>query len=353
MTSALKDSLPSPSDTLAQRAENWSRHWRSGVHDSCTGSFKDANTGAYGGAIAAFWKAVFGGLAAGSRVLDVATGNGALPRLLLDARPQRDWSCDAVDLAVPAPHWTRDVPGPQELPLRFHAGIQAEQLPFAERQFQLVVSQFGIEYSDLTRSMPELLRVLAPGGEVALVLHHAQARPVSLAEVEIAHLDWLLAPQGLVGCTADLLEPLSRVATAEGRASLANDPGADAARERFNAAQDALSLRARAVDGADVLFEAQQGVARIVQLALSGGLAAAREALTALSGQLADVRWRLVDLRRHALDQTQLDTLAQTLQLAHPQAALTCWPLQERGHLMGWALRLQGGASPAVSAAHP
>ncbi len=320
----------SPDDARDQRIQNWSRHWHSGVHHSCSTSF-----GAdYAGNIAAFWHRVFSAMAPGSRVLDIATGNGALPRLLLQARPAGDWHCDAIDQASLAPRWA-DASAP-DAPLCFHTGVAAEALPFEDGRFALVVSQFGIEYSDLDSSIPELLRVLAPEGNLALVVHHADARPVQLAAIEIAHIDWLLSADGLVTTAFAMLEPLARSTTAAGRASLACDAAAELARERFNAAQDQLSARATAADGADVLFEAQDGIARLVQLALDQGSEPAQQAWTVLRQQLADARWRLADLRARALSPAQLAALAAQLQAARP--GLVSSPLHERDFLMGWCL---------------
>lgn len=313
------------------RVSNWSRHWAGGVTHSCAGSF-----GAdYGGAIATFWNEVFASLAPGSRVLDIATGNGALPRLLLQSRPMADWSCDAIDLAHVAP--ARWPTGDQPASVRFHAGVMAERLPFADRSFDLIVSQYGLEYSRLEDSVAEMRRVCTPGGRIALVVHHADSRPVTLAATEIAHIDWLLSPEGLLGTAAPLLEPLSRASSAAGRESLARDAHAEAVRERFNAAQDLLAQRCRTPEGADVLIETQSRLAEVVQVALSARLAAATDALASLASALTDARWRLVDLQRHAMSAAEIEWLCRQLQEA--TGATTNGPVIERGYLMGWGIR--------------
>ena len=79
---------------LSQRAAVWSRYWSRGALHSCTGSFGDA----YEGPIADFWRQGFGALAQGARVLDIASGNGPVPKLLLDLKGRSDLSCDAIDL---------------------------------------------------------------------------------------------------------------------------------------------------------------------------------------------------------------------------------------------------------------
>ena len=47
----------------------------------------------------------------------------------------------------------------------------ARQIPLPSASFEIVCSQFGIEYAGLD-AMAEWLRLVAPGGRVALLLHH-------------------------------------------------------------------------------------------------------------------------------------------------------------------------------------
>lgn len=47
-----------------------------------------------------------------------------------------------------------------------------ENLPYDDEQFDLVVSQFGFEYSDWKKSICEAIRVLKPQGKLVFMLHH-------------------------------------------------------------------------------------------------------------------------------------------------------------------------------------
>lgn len=326
--------MQDPHTTASRRQAVWTRHWATGAAHSCAGSYTDT----YGGAIAAFWAGLHAHTAAGARVLDIATGSGALPRLLLHLRPALDLRIDAVDLAEPATGWLRKLPAAQAARVRFHGGVGAERLPFADGAFDLVLSQYGLEYADMALALPELLRVRAPRGRIGLVMHDADSRPVQLAAVEIAHIDWLRGPEGLLPACAAMLAPMALAATLEGRARLAGDAAADAARERFNAAQDGLATRARAApDGADVLGEVQDAVAQLLGLAARQGEAVARHAWQALDLSLDDARWRLQELRACALDAAAAAMLRQQLTTAGMSVLLQ--PLDEGAHRMGWALR--------------
>ena len=314
----------------------WGRYWASGALHACATSF-DGN---YDGALAAFWREVFDGLAPGERVLDLACGNGALGRLLIEQRPEPSIGCDAVDLAPLAPRWVNGLAPAQAARLRFHAETRAEALPFEDGRFALVVSQYGIEYTALEHSVPELLRVLRRPGRIALVLHHAASRPVALARDEVAHIDWLRADDGLLAVSRRMVPLVARAATAQGRAALAADPAADAQRQRFNELQREVGARIEAAVCPDVLHEVREGVARVFALVMQSGPTAALEVLGELEQALADSRLRLDELCRCALDADALGALAQRL-----GGGARVAELRERGQLMGWTLLAEADAT--------
>lgn len=323
---------------LDARRAVWTRYWSQGATHSCGGSYGSR----YEGALAQFWRAAFAQLAPGARVLDIATGNGALPQLLVDFDPTGQIACDAIDLAVLAPAWFEQLPPVRRARLQFHGQQAAESLPFADGAFDLVMSQYGLEYTDLARSVPELLRVCAPAGQVRLVCHHADARPVQLAHTELAHMDWLIAPGGLLDAAQAMIEPVARAATPEGRASLAADAVAHAARERFNDAQTALEQQAVGSNCPDVLFEVRQATGAILAMAGREGRARADEALARLRGQLADSALRLEELRDYALDAAAVARLADTL--AGTAGKATVATIADQDVLMGWTISVERAA---------
>jgi SAM-dependent methyltransferase len=325
--------MPETSDDAPARQRAWASYWRSGALHSCASSFQ----GNYGGAIAAFWRGVFDGLRPGDRVLDLAAGNGALSQLLIEHRAETDIGCDAVDLAPIAPAWVAALPVSQRERLRFHGDTPAEALPFEAGRFALAVSQYGLEYTDLDASVAELLRVLRRPARAGLLVHHAASRPVGLAHDEIGHIDWLLAPDGLLDTGAAMLPLLARASTAEGRAALAQDAQALARRRRFNDLQQELARRAAGAPCPDVLYETREAVAALLDIAARRGAADAQARLPALREALAQSRVRLADLCRCALDEAAVHALAQRFAAL---GAARIEPLHEAGWLMGWTLRI-------------
>src|SRR5690606_38242574 len=72
--------MKSPID-IERRRGAWSSYWAAGALHSCIGSLVEDQDGGIG----RFWRACFAGLGDGDRVLDLGTGNGALPKLLLES----------------------------------------------------------------------------------------------------------------------------------------------------------------------------------------------------------------------------------------------------------------------------
>jgi SAM-dependent methyltransferase len=330
----VSDGAPHTAD-LNRRREVWARYWASGALHSCATSYGAE----YGGAIAEFWRDVFGGLRPGHRVLDIATGNGALPRLLLACHP--DVECDAVDLSPVAPTWVAQLPPATRQRLRFHGNTAAEDLPFADGSFDLIVSQYGFEYCRGDDAAAQVRRVLRPTGRVAMVIHHEESRPVELARDELVHIDWLRAPDGLVDAAAHLIEPMARASTAAGRDALAGDGRANTARERFNRLQRDLSQRLVGATCPDVLQEVRQALAQVLATAQRRGEAAARDELAQVRRHLDDSRVRLEELVACALDAAAVEMLTERL-APPPGAKVSVAGLRDGPWLMGWALRIGG-----------
>lgn len=322
-----------------ERRDSWSRYWASGALHSCATSF----AGNYDDAIGEFWRGVCAGLSGSERVLDVATGNGALPRMLIDllADGGRLPQIDAVDLADIDPPWRRQLAPAVAERVRFHAQVAVESLPFAAASFDLVISQYGLEYSDLARSVDELRRVMKPRGEVALVLHHADSLPVRLGRAEIPEIDWLGQSGGVLQRARRLLPYLARLATPEGMASVQRDPEAAKAREQFNEAMRALQQRSGASAAPDILVETQAAVGELMTRVAGIGAAAAEQHLNSIRDGLRLARLRQAELVAHALDRAAVDRLAAGLASAS-SAPAEIGELRVRGELFGWSLRGDG-----------
>jgi SAM-dependent methyltransferase len=105
----------------------------------------------------------FAGIEAGLEVLDVACGTGvvALTAARLGAR------VTGVDLTPPLLARARENAALMKLDVAWHEG-DVEALPFADAEFDVVVSQFGHMFAPRPDvAIGQMLRVLKPGGRIA------------------------------------------------------------------------------------------------------------------------------------------------------------------------------------------
>lgn len=186
----------------------WDRYWSYGsLH-----SFSQVMGGNYAGAIADFWREQFADLAPGAHVVDIATGNGAIALLALEAADAAGIGIEVsgVDLARIEPlQRVQDEALRARLErVRFHPRTPAESLPFADASVALACSQFGLEYAG-PGAVDELARVCRKGGRLALIVHHAESLPLAATADEIAQLDFVLDEVGLYRHARDALRALA------------------------------------------------------------------------------------------------------------------------------------------------
>ncbi len=212
----------------------WSQYWHFDRIASC---FDGAGRTNYAGEIAGSWRAFFAELPAGACILDLCTGNGAVALLAAEeGRAARIVAVDQADIDPPA-----FVSRHADLYARvdFRGGTDVESLPFGDGGFDAVVSQYGIEYADLSRALPEAVRMIAPGGRLRVVVHAADGVVVRDARVVIEDADLLLVGIDLPGHAARCFEAVVAV----------ERDGGDAARadSSFAGFQEALMRTARHV----------------------------------------------------------------------------------------------------------
>jgi SAM-dependent methyltransferase len=291
----------------------WDRYWRFDRIASC---FDGAGAFNYHEAIAGGWRAFFGGLGDGAGIIDLCTGNGAVALLAAeDARFRQIVAVDQADIDPPT-FVTRH----RALLSRiaFHGKTPVEALPFADSSFDAAVSQFGLEYANVSRAVPELVRVLAPGARIRLVVHAADGRVAADARASCAEVDLLLDEIDLPGAAARCYEAVAGVER-DGRDEARADPAFAAFREALRRAAERVP---RAHDPAMI-----RNIGRVLldthrkrgALSLDQLLAKAEEARTELSVHRA----RLEALLEAAVDEEGAIALAAMLRRAGSDEAKT------------------------------
>lgn len=154
---------------------HWEQYWDVTPTLSSFGDSSDAL--GYPEKLLNFWEKAVKSYGSDIHYLDLGTGKGALAvwiQVLL-ARSMLGGNVKACDLANIDE--TKISSGVDELDeaikhVEFKFNTPLERLPYPNNQFDVLASQFGFEYSDWDKSLPEALRVLKDNGELILMLHH-------------------------------------------------------------------------------------------------------------------------------------------------------------------------------------
>ncbi|NNC99807.1 MAG: class I SAM-dependent methyltransferase [Gammaproteobacteria bacterium] len=169
----------------------WSLYWAQDRLQSCVASGDDADQKRLSG----LWQDFAVSLDANSRVLDLATGNGAVPAALLAARA--DIRLDAVDRAQVDP--LNNLSEPKLLKaVRFHPQTDILQLPFDDACFDAITSQFGIEYAGLHAASAAVIPRLKAGGRFQFIVHHADSDIIRSSRLKLIEIEQLIQPGGLL-----------------------------------------------------------------------------------------------------------------------------------------------------------
>ena len=307
---------------------HWESYYRSGRIAACpTGP--DPN---YTLELHDVWSDFFGGLADAARLLDVGTGNGAIPLIAREtARCHgRSFEIHGADLAQINP--SRDVADGARLfaGITFHPGVAAEKLPFAAESFDAVSGQYALEYTDTRQSLAQVLRVLKPSAAAQFVMHHAGSIIVDRAYASRRHADEVLQ-------NTKVHRKLRRFLDAEGRSR-------DAARSAWKELAAAMSvLRSTGRADADrlVIDVTLDAVPKLLDLRSSLSRAALDREIDSVENSLRNSVRRLDDLVAAASTQA---AMAEYAQQAHSLGCVDVayGPVYHgRRALVGWRFQLR------------
>ncbi|MGB0947758.1 MAG: class I SAM-dependent methyltransferase, partial [Pseudoalteromonas marina] len=76
--------------------------------------------------------------------------------------------------------------------IKFQFNTSLENLPYPNEYFDILVSQFGFEYSNWSHSLNEARRVLNKDGEIILMMHHPDSVITNDCKSGLKILNWML-----------------------------------------------------------------------------------------------------------------------------------------------------------------
>lgn len=325
-----------PLATHMNDADAWTSLWRTGTLHSCSTGI----AGNYDGAIADFWRQQFNRMGSGDRLVDIGTGNGALPLLAKQDALQRGVHLDihGVDTAaIDPPNWVDG--GPSLFAgIIFHPGISAANLPFADGSVSLLTSQYAFEYCrPREATLTELFRVIGMRGRAALIMHSNDSLIARTADLQIDACSFLFRDNRILELAAGIVERMSEARTQLQRMELSKNPEAQIARDSFNAASQQIVDRIDQHPDAVIL----QKAAHYVFNALRRAQRDPNDALKYLHSAEEDLlneQARLKHLKQAIMTHDELLALLDSCMNAGYSQTVLAPVEQDHGVRMGWTL---------------
>lgn len=293
---------------MIDQHQAWDRFWR---YDRLSSFGTGKGSGNYGDHIAAGWRTFFASLHAGARVLDIATGNGAIAVIAVET--SKTLKVTGVDLADVEPAAFVSAKARELKRIRFLGRTAAEQLPFPDASFDAVVSQYGIEYSASKQSIPEAVRVLASGGRLRFAVHAAEGSVVANTRRAIADADFLLDDLDLAGRAARAVESVLGVERGHQTGQLA-EISAQARYGQFREGLKAVADRAPTAADQAMLASVHQALVAMFEQRHAIGLENLLRQIDALRGEITAHRERQQALLAAAMSAKQVAALGTRLE---------------------------------------
>ncbi|MDG1254962.1 MAG: class I SAM-dependent methyltransferase [Glaciecola sp.] len=174
-------------------ATPWQSYWQAhSTHNSFMHEY-ESSEGPYG-EIDTYWQSMFNSFPKGAVIVDLGAGNGALSHLYSKHENSslcKSWqNVDYAHITAPTLH-----------PWITHTQADMHALPFADNSIDIVVSMYGVEYSDLSCTLAEVARVLKPNGQCVLVMHHSESIITKQSIITLEVINSLLQEPMLNGFT--------------------------------------------------------------------------------------------------------------------------------------------------------
>lgn len=226
-----------PMREAEENTAHWDQFWQQGEAACCD----DRGSPGHAEAVDKVWKRLFESVTAGAAVLDLCTGNGSVLAIASASGNVRGGL--GVDFALTRPSLEQGFDF-------LRASVTA--LPVADNSYDIVTSQFGIEYTPLEASMAEVARVLRRSGQSVFVVHAANGVTATGARRQLDDLDELLDERQPFPAAREALDKVVTLERAESPPDAAARADAEAAYGRFYAGLEWLGSAWQSRSAGDV-----------------------------------------------------------------------------------------------------
>lgn len=169
-------------------------HWEIFYRNGAIATGPSQNNGNYDQEILQAWLAFFESCPENAKILDIATGNGAVAIIASETSRKlgKHFDVHACDFAQINP--LRDVPNAAErlAGITFHPGMAVENLTFDDAYFDAVSGQYALEYTDIPASLKQLHRTMKANGLAQFIIHHKNSILVRNTLINLDEADFVL-----------------------------------------------------------------------------------------------------------------------------------------------------------------
>lgn len=281
-------------DQRKQTAQQWSTFWERGSITTFTGRFENN----YDSDLLAFWLLELDLIAPDSKLIDLATGNGALALIAArySAENNKNFKVTAVDYAEIKPGMDVSSKDHEQLKqIQFLSNTNIEDTGLEAASYDVAISQFGFEYGDASKSVSELARLLKPKDSKAiLMVHHETSAILSQTRETLAQIQLCQVPQ----FHQDIISLQRRLA--ELRKAKA-DPAIDTVAERL---RGSLNLQTEQLHDAQENFDDPSQLAFFLETSMSvfNPKIAGKKTIDEKSDLLAELRHQTAEYKARMED---------------------------------------------------
>ncbi len=310
--------------------QHWEDYYR-------TGALATGATGPDGGydlEILQAWVDFLDPLPDGATLLDIGTGNGAIPAIAvrLSRERGRNWTIHGADLARIDPMSV--VPDASALlgGVHFHPGVAAEQLPFDDQSMSAVSGHYALEYTEMPAALAQVHRVLKPGGQAQFIVHHNQSVLVHNARLSLAQADYVLREN-------KVYRHLRRLVSMQGETQAVVQHATDELRGAIQALKQAVEV-ARKTSSSLVLDVSLDAVHKLLTARTQLSPAAAEREVDKVEQELRASVHRLNDLVSRAQDEQAMNAMIETARSCGFSSVGSVLQHHAGDNLVGWRLNL-------------
>ena len=211
--------------------EHWSEFWKEG-HSTTFAEFYSDN---YQGKIKQFWLEQMASMADNCLIHDLAAGSGAVARIIVEFSNSQNKS-----FQVSANDYAKlDIENNQKLKqslqgINFFSETLSEQLPLEDRSIDLIVSQYGFEYSDMGATISEIQRLLKPKGRFVAICHFEKSNLILESIKMLEFLSRLKDEQGFFELLCEFSKEAGDILAKEDLATLKHNKDLEVLRIKIN-----------------------------------------------------------------------------------------------------------------------